>query len=232
VWGWNSHSQKWELGVLRTPKNSELDCRGQNTSHWGVLYTVKKVLKCRCPKWPHRSHLDICNPSYGQMNGRESNWQFGSRPLKVGNRPDPDICRRNVAWCWKVLKERYKIASDLIPIRGLSKKLWMPKVPRLQPGTLWGLPLGSPRKKCHSDVAPAGSCREYYMGEGGGFPPSPGHGESNEFKVACGLSQHQKGAEWVLTNLWLVLDARPCNKIIVPLPSLIPGLLARPFYPL
>jgi hypothetical protein len=23
---------------------------------------------------------------------------------------------------------------------------------------------------CHSDVAPAGSCREFYMGEGGGFP--------------------------------------------------------------
>jgi hypothetical protein len=25
---------------------------------------------------------------------------------------------------------------------------------------------------CHSDVAPAGSCREYYMGEGGGSPES------------------------------------------------------------
>jgi len=32
---------------------------------------------------------------------------------------------------------------------------------------------------------------------GGGWwlPSSPGHGESNESKVACGLSQHQKGAE-------------------------------------
>ncbi len=27
------------------------------------------------------------------------------------------------------------------------------------------------------------------------LPPSPGHGESSEFKVARGLSQHQKGAE-------------------------------------
>jgi hypothetical protein len=41
-------------------------------------------------------------------------------------------------------------------------------------------------KKCHSDVSPAGSCREYYMGEGGAFPPSPGHGESIESKVARG----------------------------------------------
>jgi hypothetical protein len=46
------------------------------------------------------------------------------------------------------------------------------------------------------------------------------------------LSQHQKGAEWVITNLWLVLDAGPCNNIIIFLPSLIPGLLAHPSYPL
>jgi hypothetical protein len=64
------------------------------------------------------------------------------------------------------------------------------------------------------------------------LPPSLGHGESSESKVTRGLSQHQKGAEWVLTNLWLVLDAGPCNKIIISLPSLIPGLLARPSYPL
>jgi len=71
---------------------------------------------------------------------------------------------------WKALKESYKIALDLIPIGGLSKKLWMPKVPGVQPGTVSGLLFGSPRKKCHSDVAFAGSCREYYMGEGDGFP--------------------------------------------------------------
>jgi len=63
------------------------------------------------------------------------------------------------------------------------------------------------------------------------LPLSSGRGESSESKLARGLSQHQKGAEWVLTNLWLVLDVGPCNKIIVPLPSLIPGLLARPSYP-
>jgi hypothetical protein len=32
-------------------------------------------------------------------------------------------------------------------------------------------------------------------------------------------------------QLMLVLDAGSCNNIIVPLPSLIPGLLAHPFYP-
>jgi hypothetical protein len=153
-----------------TPKNSELKFRGQNTSHWGVLYTIGKVLKCRCPKWPCMSHLDIYSPSYGQTKGWESNWQFDSRPLKVRNRPDPDVCKRSVTWIWKAPKESYNITLDLIPIRGLSKKLWMPNVPGVQTGTVLGLLLENPGKKCHSDVASAKSCREYYKGEGGGFP--------------------------------------------------------------
>jgi hypothetical protein len=36
--------------------------------------------------------------------------------------------------------------------------------------TLSGLHFGSPNKMCHSDVASATSHREYYKGEGGGFP--------------------------------------------------------------
>jgi hypothetical protein len=41
---------------------------------WGVLYTIGKVLKCRCSKWPRMSHLDIFSTSYGRKKGRESNW--------------------------------------------------------------------------------------------------------------------------------------------------------------
>jgi hypothetical protein len=37
-------------------------------------------------------------------------------------------------------------------------------------GTISGLHFGSPGYLCHSDVASATSRREYYMGEGGGFP--------------------------------------------------------------
>jgi hypothetical protein len=146
-------SGNWESS--ETPATSELDNRGQNTSPWGVPYIVRKVLKCRCPKWPRISHLDICSPSYGQKKGRESNCQFDSRPLKVGNRLDSDVCRRSATWRWKALKESYKISLDLIPIGGLSKKLWMPKVLGVQPGTISGFLLGSPGKKCHSDVASA-----------------------------------------------------------------------------
>jgi hypothetical protein len=46
----------------------------------------------------------------------------------------------------------------------------MPKVPGVQIGTVSGLHFGSPGKKSHLDASVAESYREYYMGEGGGFP--------------------------------------------------------------
>jgi hypothetical protein len=71
-----------------TPETLEFNCRGQNTSHLGVSYIIGKLSKFQCRKWPCMNHLDICNINYGENKGRESNWQFDSRPLKVRNRPD------------------------------------------------------------------------------------------------------------------------------------------------
>jgi len=153
-----------------TPKNSKRNCRGQNTSHRSVLYIVEKVLKCRCPKWPCMSHLDICSTGYGWKKGRESNWQFDSWPLKVGNRPNPGVYRWSATHHWKALKESYKFVLDLVPIGGWSEKLWMSKVSGVQTGIVSGLHFESLRKKCHSDASATESRREYYMGEGGGFP--------------------------------------------------------------
>jgi hypothetical protein len=115
-------------------------------------------------------HLDICSTSYGQKKGRESNYQFDSRPQKVNNQPDPDVCRWSATHCWKDLEDNYNFASDLIPIGGLNWELWAPKVPRVQTGIVSKLLLGIPGTKSHLDVGPVGERREYYMGEGGGFP--------------------------------------------------------------
>jgi hypothetical protein len=98
------------------------------------------------------SHSDICSTSYAWKKGRESNWQFDSQPLKVGDRPDLGVCRWSATHRWKALKESYKFALDLIPIGGLSKELWTIKVSRVQTEIVSGLLLGSPGKKCHSNV--------------------------------------------------------------------------------
>jgi hypothetical protein len=135
------------------PKTQSL-IAGVKTPCIGVFFYInRKVSKCRCPKWPCTSHLDICSPSYGQKKGRESNWQFDSRPLKVGNWHFPNVCRRSAIRHWKALEESYDFGLDLTLVRGRSQEIWVPKVPGIQPGTISGLLLGSPRKKCHSDVA-------------------------------------------------------------------------------
>jgi hypothetical protein len=80
-----------DLESSGTPECLEFDSKAQKTLHWGVLGVIGKVLKRRYRKWPRIGHLDICRPSYGQKKGRESNWQFDSWPLKVENRPLPDV---------------------------------------------------------------------------------------------------------------------------------------------
>jgi hypothetical protein len=90
----NSHVGSWS--PEKTPKSLERDCRSQNSWPWSVLYIFGKLLERRCLKWARIAHLDIWNTSYGQKNGRESNWQFDSRPLKVKNRLNFRKCRKRV----------------------------------------------------------------------------------------------------------------------------------------
>jgi hypothetical protein len=219
------------LESSRTPATSELDCRGQNTSPWSVIYIVGKGLKCRCRKWPPMSHSDIYSTSYGRKKGRESNWQFDSRPQEVGNRPDYGVCRWSATYRWKALEESYKFASNLIPIQGLSQELWAPKVLGVQTGTVSGLLLGSPGNKSHLDAGAAEQCKEYYMVVGDGFPES-GPWWVKWVCVARGLSQHQGCSRRCTNPLVVGFDAGPSNKIVVPLPSLILELSARPSHPL
>jgi hypothetical protein len=96
VGGWLSHSQNGDLCVAtplwpsvgvkpntpkvgdlkssRTPECLEFNNKAQNSLHWSVFGVIGKVLKRKYRKWPRIGHLDICNPSYGQKKGRESNW--------------------------------------------------------------------------------------------------------------------------------------------------------------
>jgi hypothetical protein len=135
VWGWSPTLGKSEdLESSGTLECLKFDNKAQNTWHWGVLGVIGKVLKRRYRKWPRIGHLDICRPSYGQKKGRESNWQFDSRPQKVGNQPLSDLRIESAIRRWKDLDEGYKFGSNLVTIRPGSRELWAPKVPGLHPG--------------------------------------------------------------------------------------------------
>jgi hypothetical protein len=149
-----------ELESSGTPECSKLDSKAQNTSPWGVLGIIGKVSKCKCPKWPRIGHLDICSPSYGQKKGRESNWQFDSRPLKVRNRPVPNVRSGSAIRRWKALFEGYKIGSDLVAIRGQGEELWRSKVPGVQPGHIrdnFGTPFRESREFVPFGCSPHGA---------------------------------------------------------------------------
>jgi hypothetical protein len=135
VWAWSpTLGKSWDLESFGTPKCSELNKKGQKTSHWGVLGVVGKVLKRRYRKCPRIGNSDICSPSYGKKKGQESNWQFDSRPLKVGNRALPDVRFASATWHWKDLDEGYNFGLDLIAIQLCSRALWWFKVPGVLPG--------------------------------------------------------------------------------------------------
>jgi hypothetical protein len=137
VWEWRltfpSELSFWELESQWTLKSSKSNCRGQKILHSWVIYIIGKLLKFRCLKWARMTRWDIYNTSYGKKKGRESNWHIDSWPQKVRIRPDFHACRWSVIHRWKALDESYNFASYLIPIGGLSKKLWPCKVVKVQP---------------------------------------------------------------------------------------------------
>jgi hypothetical protein len=167
----------WERESRWTLEISESDLRGQISMACCALYINGKILKRRCLKWARIAHLDIWNTSYDQKKGRESNSResanFDSRPLKVGHRPEILSYRRRATYRWKALDKSYNFALDHTSIQGLLAKLWGSKVLGVPQGGISGLPAespGSPGKKSHLDVVSAERRREYYKGEGGGFP--------------------------------------------------------------
>ncbi len=198
----NSHVGSW------SPKKifefSERNCKGQNSLPWRVICIIGKLSKCRCRKWARMSHLDICNTSYDKKKGRESNWKFDSRPLKVRNRLNPSACRWSVTHRWKALDEGYNFASNLIMIGGLQRKLCALKIAGVPIVGISGLPFGSPETKSHLNVAPMESRRVYYMGEGGGFPWVQAMVSLVSPKLPMARLSTKGVWESELINLWLV----------------------------
>ncbi len=155
----------WELESRWTPECLKNNCKHQNPMVRKVIYAIGKLLKHRCPKWAHITHLDIWNTSYGEKKGRESNWQFDSWLLKVRNQLDFLVCRWRATYRWKDFNEGYNFVLDFISIKGLHTKLWGPKVARVLTLAISGFPLGSPGTKSHLDVGLVERHKVYYKGK-------------------------------------------------------------------
>jgi hypothetical protein len=187
--------------------------QGPNTSHWGVIGVIGKVLKRRYRKWPRIGHLDICSPSYGQKKGRESNWQFDSRPLKVRNRPLLNVRIEIVIRRWKDLDEGYNFGLDLVAIKLGNRELRAPKVPGLQLGQFrdnFGTPTWESQEKEPFGCSLSDEMQKILYGGRWWLPPNPGRGESSSPKCPWLVPTPKGVPECELTFLWLVLDAYSC----------------------
>jgi hypothetical protein len=149
--GMNPHTPKW-IPILRiqVPMDSQIFSEQLQGSKFIELRSSlyhQKVLECICLKWACMTHLDTSNTNYGQKKGRESNWQFDSRPLKVKNRPNFLAYRWRATCHSKAFNKGYNFPSNLIPIEGFHTKLWAPKVEGVPTLEISRLPFGSPGTK-------------------------------------------------------------------------------------
>jgi len=214
VWGWSpTLGKSEELESSGIPECLELDIKAQNTSHWGVLSVIRKVSKRRYRKWPRIGHLDICRSSYGQKKGRESNGQFDSWPLKVGNRPLPDLRIESAIRRWKDDDKGYKFGSDLVLIRLCSRELWTPKVPGLHPGQFrdnFGTPTWESWDKEPFGCSPRNVAHGILYGGRWWLPPSPGRGVSRGLKCPWLVPTPKGVPECELTTWVVCFDADSC----------------------
>jgi hypothetical protein len=225
VWGWSPTLGKSEDSESSgTPECSDLDSKAQNTSHWGVLGVIEKVLKRWCRKWPRIGHLDICSPSYGQKK-KSGIDLFLTSESKVRYVVEK-ISTRATSLVQTSSRSDVTVRSYELPKSRDSARDNFGTISGLQPGSP-----GSPGKKWHSGVGAAESHRVYYREYGGGILPRSGPWcvSWSKVPVACPNTQgcpgmwtnHVGGLFWCRFKL----------DLLVPFRSLIPGLPTRPSTP-
>ncbi len=122
------------------------------------------------------------------------------------------MCRWLATYHFKALNEGYNFVSNLISIEGLQKKLWASKVVEVQISKISRLLIWKSWEKWHLGVTLMGNHKEYYKGEGGGFPQSQAMVSLVSARGSC---MHQKCFIYALTNLLFSLCK--CIWIIHPL---------------
>ncbi len=141
------------------------------------------------------------------MGKRRAGSQTNSRPLKVGNRPLPDVQIESAIRRWKDLDKGYKFGSDLVAIRLRSRELWAPKVPGLHPRQFSGQFRDSdPRVPGKSDIRAwvPRSVTEYTIGSMVvAYSQGPGRGVSHGPKCPC-LVRTPKGVPECELTTWVV----------------------------
>jgi len=105
------------------------------------------------------------------------------------------VCAGGVRHTIEKLWRRLQVYFRPHPNRRLEQEVMNAQSPRSLNQDSFGTPLWESREKEPFGCKCDGELKRILYGGRRWLPPSPGCGESNESKVARGLSKHQKGAE-------------------------------------
>jgi hypothetical protein len=186
--------EKGTLESFGTPKSLEYDFKGQNTSHWDVFYTVGKVLKCRCPKWPRMSHLDIIQGHFGHL--KHKLWLKEGPRVKLTVWLSTTKSRKSTrSWCVQVecntpLKNSQRELQVFFrphPNRRLEREVMNAQNPGSPNRDSFGTPLWESRDKESFECGCSGVTQRILYGGRWWLPLSPGRGELSEsvLPVTC-----------------------------------------------
>jgi hypothetical protein len=233
VWAWKltlpNELPFWELESRWTPEPSKSNCKGQNILHWGVLHIIGNLLNCRCLKWVHMTHLDICNINYGKKKGRKSKlaiWLPTTKSRELTRLPCVQVtCKTPLESSRQELQLYVKPHPDQ---RSEHEVIALQSCRSSNPSS-FKTPLRKSRDKNPFGCRPRGEVQIILYGGRWWLPSNSNCGESCESEVACGLSWHQRCSNIVLTNLWLVgCRFMWVNKLFATLPNSIPELQHAP----
>ncbi len=144
--------------------------KSQNSLDWKVPYTIRNFLRFKCLKWACMIHLNTYNTSYGPKKGQKSKCQFDSWPLKVRNCLELHAYRGHATYLGKFLTRVITFFLNHTSIGGRHKKLWAFKMARVSILGISRFFTWESWKKWHLDATSMANHKEYYKGEGGGFP--------------------------------------------------------------
>jgi hypothetical protein len=158
----------WES--FGTPKISEFDYRGQNTSYWSVLYIIGKLLKSKMGSHEPFGHLqhklwqkEKSGVKLAIWLSTTESWE-STRYLCVQMECDMPL---ESSW-WEL-----QLCFRPHPDQRSEQEVMAPQSCRSPTLAVSGLPT-PPGQNGHLDVGLVKRHIEYYVGEGGGFPQVQG----------------------------------------------------------
>jgi hypothetical protein len=180
---------KWGLGSpARLPKLQSSIARVKTPRLDALFISLESYRSVDVENGLCMSHLDIFSTSYGKKKGHESNWQFDSRPLKVGKSTQLRCVQVECDTLLESSQGELQVFFRPHPNQRSEQKVMNAQSPGSPSRDGFGTPPWESRDKKPFGCRCHGVTQRILYGRRWWLPSSPSRGESCESRVARGLS--------------------------------------------